>query len=353
MTFRPSASDNETVKTIETTLEVKLQRTETITRITCPQCSATGEVRKVEIMPPSGFGSSVTFHRVPDGWWGHGVGLFTVKATCPACFGRPFAGVLADDDPRTRKLDPTPGDEVQTLPLRSSGQEETRAQHVTHLGDSPVDAPVLQPAWQSMLSTPGGAGAVARPLALHLRETITARGPGATVESIHHDTSLLRIAETLEAASARLEEFKPKDATDVDLTPLGTKPFATERAPRLSCSFCGKEQKDVQKLIVGPCIHICNECVGLSQEIIDEGSPARAGSRSGSESTAPDLLDRIDRVCASGGSVSVSGIEQFDDTVLRYANVTISNAKDDERRTRSDGDTAVDALRSALDKAGL
>jgi hypothetical protein len=89
----------------------------------------------------------------------------------------------------------------------------------------------------------------------------------------------------------------------------------------------------------------------MSQEIVDQASPARAGTGSGS--TAPDLFDRIDRVCASGGSVSVSGIEQFDDTVLRYANVKISSAKDDERRTRSEGDTAVEALRSALEKAGV
>lgn len=36
----------------------------------------------------------------------------------------------------------------------------------------------------------------------------------------------------------------------------------------LLCSFCGKSQKEVQKLVAGPSIYICEECVGLCSEII-------------------------------------------------------------------------------------
>lgn len=36
----------------------------------------------------------------------------------------------------------------------------------------------------------------------------------------------------------------------------------------LSCSFCAKAQRDVQKLIAGPGIYICDECVRLCDEII-------------------------------------------------------------------------------------
>src|SRR5689334_16453524 len=39
---------------------------------------------------------------------------------------------------------------------------------------------------------------------------------------------------------------------------------------RVRCSFCGKEAKDVRKLIAGPKVHICDECVRLCREIIDE-----------------------------------------------------------------------------------
>lgn len=38
----------------------------------------------------------------------------------------------------------------------------------------------------------------------------------------------------------------------------------------LCCSFCGKSQRKVKKLIAGPAVYICNECVKLCQEIIDE-----------------------------------------------------------------------------------
>ena len=38
----------------------------------------------------------------------------------------------------------------------------------------------------------------------------------------------------------------------------------------LHCSFCGKSQKEVKKLIAGPTVYICNECVDLCNEIIDD-----------------------------------------------------------------------------------
>ena len=49
----------------------------------------------------------------------------------------------------------------------------------------------------------------------------------------------------------------------------------------LHCSFCGKSQNEVKKLIAGPSVYICNECVDICNEIINdddkaEASPARA-----------------------------------------------------------------------------
>lgn len=41
---------------------------------------------------------------------------------------------------------------------------------------------------------------------------------------------------------------------------------------KLFCSFCGKNQKEVKKLIAGPAVYICDECIQLCSEIIeDEG----------------------------------------------------------------------------------
>jgi ATP-dependent Clp protease ATP-binding subunit ClpX len=44
----------------------------------------------------------------------------------------------------------------------------------------------------------------------------------------------------------------------------------------LYCSFCGKSQKDVTKLIAGPNVFICNECVDLCHNIISEEAQALA-----------------------------------------------------------------------------
>jgi ATP-dependent Clp protease ATP-binding subunit ClpX len=38
----------------------------------------------------------------------------------------------------------------------------------------------------------------------------------------------------------------------------------------LYCSFCGKKQYEVKKLIAGPTVFICDECVDLCQDIIKE-----------------------------------------------------------------------------------
>ena len=41
-------------------------------------------------------------------------------------------------------------------------------------------------------------------------------------------------------------------------------------ADLLKCSFCGKNQKQVKKLIAGPGVYICDECIDLCNEIIEE-----------------------------------------------------------------------------------
>ena len=43
-----------------------------------------------------------------------------------------------------------------------------------------------------------------------------------------------------------------------------------DKNDHLSCSFCGKNQNDVKKLIAGPAVYICNECIQLSAEILNE-----------------------------------------------------------------------------------
>jgi len=45
----------------------------------------------------------------------------------------------------------------------------------------------------------------------------------------------------------------------------------------LFCSFCGKNQKEVTKLIAGPAVYICDECIQLCSEIIEEETKKDAG----------------------------------------------------------------------------
>ncbi|HVY61408.1 MAG TPA: ClpX C4-type zinc finger protein, partial [Planctomycetota bacterium] len=54
---------------------------------------------------------------------------------------------------------------------------------------------------------------------------------------------------------------------------------ASDGNEQLLCSFCGKSQRQVKKLIAGPGVYICDECIDLCNEIIDE------------ELTAPAQLD--------------------------------------------------------------
>ena len=55
--------------------------------------------------------------------------------------------------------------------------------------------------------------------------------------------------------------------------------MTTDTGDRLKCSFCGKTQNQVRKLIAGPGVYICDECIDLCNEIIEEEvgkRPARA-----------------------------------------------------------------------------
>ena len=47
-------------------------------------------------------------------------------------------------------------------------------------------------------------------------------------------------------------------------------PRNAESVDLLKCSFCGKSQKQVRKLIAGPGVYICDECIELCNEIVDE-----------------------------------------------------------------------------------
>ena len=55
-----------------------------------------------------------------------------------------------------------------------------------------------------------------------------------------------------------------------------------DRSENLICSFCGKSQDEVKKLIAGPTVYICDECIELCNDIIAEESKLE-------ESMGPDV----------------------------------------------------------------
>ncbi len=59
--------------------------------------------------------------------------------------------------------------------------------------------------------------------------------------------------------------------------------------PEIHCSFCGKTQEMVHKLIAGPAVFICDECVRLCEEMINSDMPLR--HREDAEGLEPDELE--------------------------------------------------------------
>ena len=58
-----------------------------------------------------------------------------------------------------------------------------------------------------------------------------------------------------------------------------------EEQNALFCSFCGKSQKEVKKLVAGPSVYICEECISLCNDIIAEEEEPE-----GAEELPPQLL---------------------------------------------------------------
>ena len=57
--------------------------------------------------------------------------------------------------------------------------------------------------------------------------------------------------------------------------------------PECNCSFCGKSQEEVEKLIAGPDVYICDECIELCNEIVNEEGDG--GEEPGEEAMAASL----------------------------------------------------------------
>jgi hypothetical protein len=111
----------------------------------------------------------------------------------------------------------------------------------------------------------------AKTMAHALRDALKGRAVDTT-----HGKSLELIAkafgyENWNILAAKIEAAKPRPVDAPALSPAGAQSPSDPAAPRpLHCSFCGKSQHDVRKLIAGPAVFICDECVELCVDIARE-----------------------------------------------------------------------------------
>jgi len=72
---------------------------------------------------------------------------------------------------------------------------------------------------------------------------------------------------------------------------------ANELEPPVVCSFCGKSQDQVRKIIAGPKVYICDECIDLCNDIIAEEYKQEDGSRTAPRSGPPVVLPWLELEC--------------------------------------------------------
>ena len=68
-----------------------------------------------------------------------------------------------------------------------------------------------------------------------------------------------------------------------------------EEGSNVACSFCGKSQKEVKKLIAGPTVYICDECIELCNDIIAEESTREGESGSSSVPKPKEIKGVLDQ----------------------------------------------------------
>lgn len=99
----------------------------------------------------------------------------------------------------------------------------------------------------------------------------------------------------------------------------------------MSCSFCGKSQHSVSKLIAGPAVFICNECVALCVEILDEemniGEVIDRAARSRAASSEPAQINDPDGLSDDDLLAEVVRIHRSHDKVDRTVSEVVQKLR--------------------------
>jgi ATP-dependent Clp protease ATP-binding subunit ClpX len=99
----------------------------------------------------------------------------------------------------------------------------------------------------------------------------------------------------------------------------------------LFCSFCGKNQKEVKKLIAGPAVYICDECIQLCSEIIEEEIEKNTGDI-GQTLTPKEIKEMLDGyVIEQDGAKKILSVAVYNhykrlDTLINTGDVEIQKS---------------------------
>jgi hypothetical protein len=124
----------------------------------------------------------------------------------------------------------------------------------------------------------------AKAMATSLRQALSDK----TV-TVSHSESLELVAKAFNLDNWNILAAK----IDAERTPAA-QPAAESGPKTLHCSFCGKSQHDVLSLIAGPLVFICNECVGLCDNILLDQRQSKEIAEARSQRPEADPLDAAD-----------------------------------------------------------
>ncbi|NDR75418.1 ATP-dependent Clp protease ATP-binding subunit ClpX [Lactobacillus sanfranciscensis] len=71
--------------------------------------------------------------------------------------------------------------------------------------------------------------------------------------------------------------------------------FDDETNKTVTCSFCGKSQDQVKKIVAGPGVYICNECIDLCEQIMDTEIKSQSADEEIDVLTPKEIVDRLDQ----------------------------------------------------------
>ena len=114
----------------------------------------------------------------------------------------------------------------------------------------------------------------------------------------------------------------------------------------LCCSFCGKSQNEVKKLIAGPSVYICNECIDICNEIINDDERTEAVTE-----RAPLLVPPNTRSLPPPGSPAVTRADWPADTDKeRRRLAALRKAEEEKKEAAAEPNTPYAGKPKLLDK---